>query len=195
MSVAERSPEDIAARADYFQTMIEMQLSASGFRDTDLLYHPEMPNILAHVYFALTNSYKNLYLNPGSRTDSAKRAALTCVTIAAVAPIRPDPGKNRLDEEAELYANPMLAMRCACSIVRHPFHKRTWDDQRRIYRALINYRLDCVEKVLEKIRKSNGKIDFEVSVDITEEDEAKLNLLIDDFVVYSYLTYPIQWER
>jgi len=94
VSVAERSQEDIAARADYFEKMIEMQLSASGFRNVNLLYHPEMPNILAHVYFALTNAYKKLYLNPGSRTDSAKRAALTCATIAAVVPIRPDPDKK-----------------------------------------------------------------------------------------------------
>lgn len=195
MPIAGRTAEDLNSRQKYFAEMIEIELASKALRNANLYYHPEMPTILTHIYFALTNGYKQEHIKPGNRTDAAKRAALTCATIAAVKPLRPHPDKNSLDEDAELYANSMLAMRCSCSIVRHQFHKRPFDDQRRIYRALLPFKLDCVENALSQIRAVGGIKDSEIKLELSPEDDSKLSLLVDDFVMYSHLTKPIQGER
>lgn len=160
-----------------------------------------MPSILAHVYFCLTDAYKAEFLKDGHRTDGAKRAAITCATLSYVAPLRPPPGTNivEADDSYEgslyLYANPMLAMRAASTLVKHPFNKRPFDDRRRIYSALRGLKFPSVDWIIDEAINNDGVISSSCAVKLTEQEMANLSLLTDDFVIYSYLTVPEQSNR
>lgn len=186
MAVVGVAAEDIVARANYFKQMLDIELASPALRDAELFYHESMPDILAQCYFAISQAYKKIYLAEGHRTDTSKRAALTCAAIVAVCPIRQDPDSNSEEKAAEAaYANPMLAMRCSCSIVNHPFHKRPFDDRRRIYRAFFGFALPSIEPILAEARANNGKIISDWEISLAPEEETLLNLLVDDFVMYS----------
>jgi hypothetical protein len=166
------------------------------------MYHDSHPDQLAHVYFALHDAYKGLYIPDSHRSDQAKRAAITCAAVIAVSPIHRDPNKNDphiVREPWDLadadYPNPFLAIRCACAIVSHPFHKRPWDNRRRIYCGYLGFEFPTVEPMLEEARKNNGIISTNWPVKpLTPQEESIVNLLVSDYEIYSYLTRPEQWE-
>ncbi len=81
--------------------------------------------------------------------------------------------------------NPMLAMRCSCSIINHPFHKRPFDDRRRVYRAFFGFNLQSIDPILAEARASGGEITSDWEISLVPAEEALLNLLVDDFVMYS----------
>jgi hypothetical protein len=187
---------DLASRENYFRQMIEMELASPALREANLTYHAAMPNILAHCYFAVSEAYKKIYLRDGHRTDLPKRAALMCATIVAVGPIRTVPGANDPELAAEAaYANPMLAMRISSSIIKHPFHKRPFDDRRRVYRAFFSFKLPSIDPILEEARTNNGAIPTDWQISLSAAEESLLNLLVDDFVVYSKLVTAEQENR
>ncbi len=187
MAVYGVSEADIAARAEYFLHRIEATVNSPALKDAGLIYHERVHDILAHVYFALSQSYKKTCLKEGNRTDSWKRAAITCASVTAVQPIRPPLIVNDLDKEEYLYANPMLAMRCACPIVEHVFEKRPFDDQRRQFKSILGLTFPCIEPILIEARKNNGVINREHDVMLSSDEESKINSLIEHFMLFSYL--------
>src|ERR1700722_1310110 len=108
--------------------MIELLLGGPAFNHLGIQYHANVHNVLAHVYFAMSEAYKTEFLNPGKGTDPTKQAALTCAAICAVKPLRPLP-TDEVHEE-HIYVNQMLAMRCACAIIDHPIQDHSFDEQR-----------------------------------------------------------------
>ncbi|MEA2991189.1 MAG: hypothetical protein QOD40_109 [Alphaproteobacteria bacterium] len=166
------------------------------------MYHDSAPSQLAHVYFALHDAYKGLYVPDGHLSDAAKRAAITCATVIAVAPIHRNPDRNFPVTEREPwdladadYPNPFLAVRSACAIVQHPFHKRPWDNRRRIYCGYVGLEFRTVEPILEEARQNGGVISTNWPVvPLSPLEESTLNLLVSDFEIFSYLTKPEQWE-
>jgi hypothetical protein len=140
----------------------------------------------------LSQSYKRIYIREGNKTDTPKRAAITCAAIAAVQPLRPPLVVNDLDKEEYIYANPMFAIRCASSIVGHPFDKRPYDDRRRAYRAILGFSFPSISPILQEARARNGDITSEFDINITGDEEAKINLLVEQFTIYGYLRTPEQ---
>jgi hypothetical protein len=178
---------DLSTRADYFSLRIEATMQSPALKNVGLVYHARIPNVLAHAYFALSQAYKKTCLKEGNRTDSWKRAAITCAAITAVQPLRPPLIVNDLDKEEYLYANPILAMRCACPIVEHKFEKRTFDDQRRQYKSIMGMTFQSVEPILAEARRENGEINSTFDIMLSSDDEAKINALIEHFMLFSYL--------
>lgn len=196
MPVVNVAADDIVARAKYFRQMLDNELASPVLRGAELFYHDSMPDILAHCCFAISEAYKKIYLVNGHRTDSSKRAALTCATIVAIAPIRQNPDSNSEEKAIEAaYANPMLAMSCSCSIVNHPFHKRPFDDRHRVYRAFFDFSLPSIEPILAEARANRGAIISDWEIPLTSPEETLLNLLVDDFVMYSKFTIAEQEGR
>ena len=195
MPVAGVPAETIGLRADYFRQMIETQIASSAFREFNLTYHLRTPSVMSHVYFAMSEAYKRKYLKVENKTDAPKRAAITCAAVSAVQPIRPPTSVNSIDIEEYLYVNPMLAMRMACSIINHPFEKRPFDARRRIYRAIAELKFDSVGPILLAARTANGELNDDWTIELSENDEACINLLIEDFSIYQMFSTPEQSNR
>jgi hypothetical protein len=98
-------------------------------------------------------------------------------------------------ESEGAYANPMLAMRCACSIVRHPFSKRPFDDRRRVYVAYMGLQFPSAEPIKIEARNNGGPIVSDWQITLTAQEESIINMLVDDFVLYSKLLIPEQDSR
>jgi hypothetical protein len=123
------SEDTLSARTLFFQDRIDAQLKSAALKNIGLVYHTKIPDILSHVYFGLSQSYKRIYIREGNKTDTPKRAAITCAAIAAVQPLRPPLVVNDVDKEEYIYANPMFAIRCSSSIVGHPNARTTTGDE------------------------------------------------------------------
>ncbi len=201
MSVPSRSAEELTERSAYFKHILDLQCGSSLFRLSPIEYHVSMPEILAHVYFCLTDAYKQKHLHIGHRTDLAKRAAIKAATIAYVAPLRPPPGVNIPPQDDSFegslyrYANPMLAMRAASSVVAHPFHKRPFDDRRRVFNALAGLKFASVDPILAEARTNEGLITSAWTINITPQEESNIGLLVDQFILYSMLKNAEQENR
>jgi len=185
LAVVGKSPAEVATRADYFQKMIDLQLGSKVLKDLGVVYHPRVPELLAHVYFALSEAYKAEFLYPGKRTDPTKIAAITCATIAVVRPLHAP--VSTITKEEYIYMNEILAMRCACSIVDHPVHIRGFDEQRRVYKMLQRLQLPSVDQIINEAVQSNGAIASEVQIKLLPQEEFALKALINLFVVYKDL--------
>jgi hypothetical protein len=201
MPVPSRSPEEISERSIYFSTLLELQIKAAIKQGHEIQFHVGMPNLLSHVYFVLTDAYKTIFLAESHRTDKAKRAAITCAAIAYVNPLRPVPGKNVVESDEDSYegsylryANPMLAMRAASSIVDHPFNLRPFDDKRRKYRALSGIKFPSLEPIVEEHRLHTGEVISSWEISLLSEEETIISMLVDDFVMYSYLKEKDSWD-
>lgn len=192
MPVVGKTPAEIDARADYFQKMIDLQIRSRVMKDLGIIYHPQVSNLLAHVYFALSEAYKAKFLYPEKRTDPTKQAAITCATIAAVRPLHAPIAI--IGREQYIYMNQMLAMRCACGIIDHPVHTRGFDEQRRIYIMLDKVMLPSIASIVDEAVSNDGIITSDCRITLTKADEFSLKALINLFVVYKdlkiYQTVP-----
>jgi hypothetical protein len=165
--------------------MIDLQLGSRLMRDLGIVYHPQAPNLLAHVYFALSEAYKGGFLYPDRRTDPTKIAAITCAAISGVRPLHAPTAA--VEREEYIYVNQMLAMRCACGIVDHPVHTRGFDEQRRIYMMLQRIALPSIEPIVDEAVSNNGLITSDFQIKLTSAEEFNLKALINLFVVYKDL--------
>jgi hypothetical protein len=151
-------------------------------KDLGVIYYPQVHNLLAHVYFALSEAYKGEFLYPKKGTDPTKQAAITCATIAVVRPLHaPSPV---IEKEEYIYINEMLAMRCACGIVDHPVHTRGFDEQRRIYMMLGRLVLPSIAPIVDEAVAYNGAITSNFEIKLTTAEEFNLKALVSLFVVF-----------
>lgn len=178
MPVVGKSAQEIARRAAYFVEMIELALTSAAYTGKELVWHPEVGNVLAHVYFAMSEAYKRKHLSVGSRTDVTKIAALTSATIAIVKPLRPTNQDLGLEG---YYLNEIFGLRCACSIVEHPH--RNFDDMRRFARVFHGAEWPSVAPIIAEAVEKNGQIITEFEIDLTREEFVKLNGLVNLYVV------------
>ena len=195
MPIVGRTIQELAERAAYFKVELERQKTLPAMQGLGLICHAHIHEVMAHINFAIMGAYKKKYSKNGSRTDSPKRAAIVCATIAATNPLRPPLSLNDIDKEEYLYANPMLAMRLASSIVDHPFRKRTMDDQRRVYREISGFSFPCVDGILVEARKNNGIVVSNWDIELSTDEEAKINALVEQFTIYLLLKIPEQTNR
>lgn len=195
MPVAGISAEAISARSNFYRAQIELMINKSSLGGLRFYYHEAQPQIMSNVYFSLSQAYKKIYLKDGSNTDAIKRAAITCAMFSVVNPIRLPPEVNDAGHEEYFYVNPMLAMRIACGIIGHPFEKRPFDDQRRQLRGISNLTFPCTDPIIAESYSNNGVITTEFDVTLSSDEEAKLNILINDFSLYSLLKIPDQSAR
>src|SRR5207244_2840981 len=84
-----------------------------------MTFDDEAAHVLTQAYFMLSESYRTFRSDPEHLTNHAKIAAICCAAICAVQPLRHDKPDFRI--AAVRYANPMFAMRCAESIIKHPW--------------------------------------------------------------------------
>ena len=184
----------MSTRAEYFQNMTDLQLRSPAMRDLGLLCHPKAPNVLAHIYYGLSEAYKDEFLYPQKRTDPTKQAAFTCAAIAVLKPLHPP--FATIDREEFIYANQMFAMRCSCSIIEHPFHAQAFDNRRRFYQQLARIDLPSTNDLIMEAATNNGNIASNVVLKLTSTEEYELQALINQFVVLRelkiYRTPPSQ---
>jgi hypothetical protein len=185
LPVVGKSPAQISTRAEYFRKTIELQVNSRVLKNLGVRHHPQIPNLLAHSYFALSESYKSEFLYPGKGTDPTKQAALTCATISVVRPLHAP--TDNVDREEYLYMNEMLAMRCACGIVAHPVHTRGFDEQRRVYHMLQRLELPSIIPIIEEATANNGEIKSNYKITLSRAEEFALKSLVSLFVVYKDL--------
>jgi hypothetical protein len=181
LPVAGKKLAEVQTRAQYFSRMIEIQRRSPALVALDIRYHPKAPSLLSHVYFALSEAYKAIFLNEGKGTDPTKQAAFTCATISVVKPLHSP--TDQIDREEYIYMNQMFAMRCACGIVDHPFHSRSWHDRRRFYKQLQKLDLPVVNPIIDEAVDNNGDITTEWKIKLSNDDEYKLTSLVNQFVV------------
>lgn len=190
MPVEGRSAVEIAERADFFKRLLQYQIGSPAFTNVNLTCHPSIGNLLAEVYFAITSAYKAGLLPPGSRTDPIKQAALTCAAVVTVNPLRP--ASTEIDQEEIIYANPMFAMRCACSIIDHPYHTRSFDERRRVYRGLPGYAVAPADAIIQEALQNDCRTTSTWSIDLSNRERSQLDILVNMFAVYKEM--PI-WAK
>lgn len=144
--------------------------------------HESAPLLLSECYFALSEAYKHGRLGVGHRTEPTKIAALTCVTIAVVCPLRP-PNPDNVERVEEIYANPMLAMTAACSIVGHLFHQRAFDDRRRFYKALMRIEMPSLDPIIQEFVSRDGALNSDWKIDLSRSESGTLDSKVCMFSV------------
>jgi hypothetical protein len=199
--IEKRKASELSLRADFFRSVIELTLASARGRGVELFYHECHPLLLAHVYFALHDSFKANYVDPKHLSDAAKRAAATCAAVIAVAPLHLDPDKNSddIDPVNDLdidYPNPFLATRCASAILPHPFHKKTWDARRRDYCGYTGLAFPSIEPIIEEARQNGGLISTTWPLPtLSPQEESTLCLLANGFQTAALFQTPEQEER
>ncbi len=188
MAVAGKSVADVQTRAQYFSRMIALQCRSPALANLGILSHPKAGSLLSHVYFSLSEAYKEEFLYVDKRTDPTKQAALICATITVVKPLHSP--TIEVDLEEYIYMNQIFAMRCACGIVNHKFHLRAWADRRRFYKQLQMLDLSVVDPIINEAVDNNGDITTEWKLSLSRDDKYKLKSLINQFVVLKDLKLP-----
>ncbi len=88
MAVVGKTAGEVSARAQTFSDLAHEQMWHPDFVALDVVFPDGVENILAEVYFALSEAYKRKRLKPGSRTEWTKAAAFTAIAVALVKPLR-----------------------------------------------------------------------------------------------------------
>ncbi len=87
----------------------------------------------------------------------------------------------------------MFAMRCACSVIEHPYHMRSFEERRRVYDDLSLTRFPCLESFIADV-KAGTKKDIDAydtgikpgkfSLEISRLELAKIESFVSMFEVY-----------
>ena len=117
------------------------------------------------------------------KTEPSKIAALTCVSIALVNPVRPLAPPD-VPDYVVAYANPMFAMRCACSIVEHPFHRRSWEDRARFYDGLRDLHFSSFDRYIEDSNQGIRKLLDPMKFELGREE---MRLIEDKIMMFTVL--------
>lgn len=184
MPIQGRADDEVALRAEFFRHVLGLMDKAAARRGRTLFYHEGQPTLLAHVYFALHDAFKSFYLRDGHLSDSAKRAAVSCATVIAVAPIHPNPnvGVDPATDDDIDYPNPFFAARCAAAFLPHPFEKKTWDSRRRDYVGYTGLQFPSVDPIISEWEAGGGQIVTAWPVPkLSPQEEASLCLLANGF--------------
>jgi hypothetical protein len=178
---------------------MDLICNAAAKRSRSLLYHVGQPSLLAHVYFSLHDSFKGLYVEDGHLSDAAKRAAASCATVIAVAPLHENPNNPPVDPNTRpdlYYPNAFLAARCACAYMPHPFEKKTWDARRKDYIGYTGLSFPSVEEIILEWESHAGRVvsTFDAA-NLSTQEIASLSLLATSFQTASHFQIPEQLNR
>jgi hypothetical protein len=178
--VVGKTAAELARRAEYFERTLGHFIQSALLRGLTIDYHPKVHNLLSHAYFGLSEAYKGEFLYPDKGTDPTKQAAITCATIATIRPLHaPQPD---ITNEEYIYMNQMLAIRCGCAIVEHPFHTRAWADRWRFYKMLERLDLPCLRPMIDEAVANNGDLKTQFVFKLSTDEEFKLKSLVNLFV-------------
>ncbi|WP_147270302.1 MULTISPECIES: hypothetical protein [Rhodopseudomonas] len=200
MPIKGREDSVLSSRAEFFKHALELVCNSAVNRGRLLFYHEGAPHLLAHVYFALHDAFKSYYLRDGHLTDAAKRAAVSCAAVIAVAPLHLNPDEPPVidlscDEDAD-YPNPFLAVRCAAAFLPHPFHKKTWDARRRDYVGFTGLRFPSVDPIIDEWANNGGIVRSSwAPPPLSAQEESVLALLANGFQTAALLQVPEQEGR
>lgn len=172
-------------RAGFFAEAISLHLKDIAFAGTEIEHHPKISSVMAEAFFALTDAYERRHLNAGKKIEPVKQAALTCAVICCVMPLRPV--LELVDREELIYINPMLAMRAACAIIAHPFHRRAFDEQRRHYRLTQSLSLPSLAPLLDEANTNDCVLTSNFELDLKRDERDRLNGLVNYFTVLKEL--------
>jgi hypothetical protein len=189
-------PGRIERRAQFYLEIGRAHGSTPLLRSAGVHFDEALALTLSEAYFLLSESYKTYRNHPGHLTAKPKIAAMHCAAVCAVNPFRPnDPSATPLQnyEVVEIrYANPMYAMRCACTPIEHPYHMRAFDERRRIYDELTITAFPCLDPFLADTRADrkkpliqyNTRADEKFSVGISLQEITKIESFVSRFEVY-----------
>jgi hypothetical protein len=195
-----RANDEISLRANFFGHIFGLMDKAAASRGRTVFYHVGHPDLLAHVYFALHDAFKSCYVRDGHLSDAAKRAAVSCATVIAVAPLHPNPNVSRsfdpsTDDDID-YPNPFMAARCAAAFLPHPFEKKTWDARRRDYCGYTGLQFPSVEPIIADWESNGGRVVKVLPVpQLSPQEESSLCLLANGFQTASLFQTPEQLNR
>lgn len=182
MPVSGKTPHDISARAETLKELAYRQLWNPEFVHLDAQFNPKTANILAECYFAMSEAYKREWKLAG-RTEWTKVGALTAATIAVVKPLRPMPGSSKVNDVAWAYFNPSFAMFAAYDGIPGLFFARSFDEQRRVLRALARIEMPSLDPIIAEGNANNGVLTSDWCLTLTTQELSFLDLLVSYFVL------------
>jgi hypothetical protein len=183
------APDRIEKRANFFKNMATRFAAGEAVQKAGIVFNPLHALTLAEAYYLLSESYRSYRMETDHRTATPKIAALTCAAICAVNPLRPP--KADFENLDVRYANPMFAMRCAISIVTHPYHLRAFEERRRILDELAITHFPCLDPYLADVACGqkkplddyNMKLD-KFSVGISMDEITRIESYVSRFTVF-----------
>lgn len=140
---------------------------------------------LAAYYYLLNEAYKRARIINGHRTRPAKIAALSCLAISVIMPIRPASGVISCLED--LYINPLFAMRLGTSIVNHPLHLQHHDNQMRFCRSLIDVEFDFAANYANDFQQGIINYDQKYSFSLERANRSIVDMKVNMFEVLGEL--------
>jgi hypothetical protein len=178
--VVGKTAEAIAARANTFRTLAEIQLQQDDVMKLNVVFRPESALVLAEAYFALSEAYKRKRLSSTSLTEWSKAGALVAATVSVISPLRPG---GRIDDPTWLYLNPAFGMLCAYGHTQHVFFARPFDERRRFYQSLQSLRLPCLDYIIAEANKQNGNLTSTWELTLSDAEMSMLDVLVSSFVL------------
>jgi hypothetical protein len=181
--------EKVRQRADFFVAEAQQQCSTPRFAQYEFGLSRENAELLAEAYFLVNEAFKERRQEPGRRTQPPKIAAITCVVVATLNPLRPKRPPASATVET-LYANPMFAMRLGCSIVGHPFHRRSWVEHMWFCDGLRSLSMPCLHRYIEAARNETRVLGAPYELDLSSDElrhiESRVGLftVLGDLKVY-----------
>lgn len=183
------SQERIERRAQFLRKMGQRHISTPLLQSVGMKFDDAAALTLSEAYYLLSESYKSYRNEPDHRTANPKIAAMTCAAICAINPLRPPAADFGIVEIR--FANPMLAMRCATTIIQHPYHMRAFDERRRIYDELAITHFPCLDPYISDVKAGNKKPlenyntkPDKFSIGISLQEVTKIESFVSRFIVY-----------
>ena len=179
--------ERVRRRADFFLVEAELLCATPLLRTCGFQLRPEFAEATAEAYFLLNEAYKSQrMMGDATRTQDPKIAAMTCIAIGVLNPLRPaqvpDPQPPILQ-----YANPMLAMRCASHIVNHPFEGRPFEECARFYDSVRRLQLPSLNQYIRDVRVGARNVGDPFKIDLSFDEIREIENKVSLFTVLQEL--------
>lgn len=173
MTVFQIDVQKVRQRADFFLVEAGQLCAQARFAQYGFALSDENAMYLSEAYFLVNEAYKERRQNEGHKTQPPKIAAITAAVIGMVNPLRPAAPPQAATKETT-YANPLFALRAACTIVDHPIHKRPWEQRMWFCDQTRLDRLECLDSYLELVRAGKRTIGDLFDISLSDADLARI---------------------
>jgi hypothetical protein len=177
--------ERIDRRAKFFFEIGEQVKNSKPLSAVGPTFDFQSAECLAEAYFLLSEAFKPVRIQEGHKTTKPKIAALTCAAVAMVNPFHFD--NPDFENLVIRYANPILAMHLACGIIDHPFHKRSFDERRRIYSQILGMGFTCLDEFIADRKAGTPKDLAEYKIALNRGEMREIENLVNLFTVYEQM--------
>lgn len=179
------TPERISDRTEFIEQIADELFGSGIFDENRIFLRRNRLRLCAEAYFLLNEAYKKWRIIDGHNTELPKVAAMMCMVIVRIQPLRPIDLNNAVSR-VEVQCNEIFALAVACASLGIDVDARRENFNFRLLDHLATSGSETIEPYIVDKNLSNNRALDTYKLNILPVDQDRTNGLITIFELLAH---------